>query len=491
MNPLKKGNKVNKRKRSKSPTRSNKKQDTSVEKVTVTEGETSTVPTVTPQLVPLDMTKRDIQVQGLELMELLPPDLPDEGPLDPLLMKSDSLDKLLGKTDDTWRGLAKSLKDVFLPYQQELPVTDQADYVATLGTVYYTSSKSKLVSDPENSGYLKKGETEATVSFLEKFMKANGQWDYIEKQEWFKKGDYVIAIDMNYYPDRSGYKESPLFHKDTGGNNVFVNLVFDNEKPIEATEWFADLAQPSKKRTEWRKGLVPQTYLDDLEVSRKTLQGVYGKGEPVSGGVSEGPHTYVSWVDDLVWHATPTDQPRIVYSAKAAQTSYTSLDKASKRDDFAYDSKQFKRKMLGVEILGTIAESKDTELYKWLEKQNLGPQDVDVNVAKKAWRELYNSSTSGGKALFVQDAAKRDKSPWRIIGAYSEANAYDERLKASSPIKETPIGLSGRRRANSLDPQAMAEVRKANQGVPRSFLRTWVRMLPKDSGELSKAGFVQ
>jgi hypothetical protein len=52
-------------------------------------------------------------------------------------------------------------------------------------------------------------------------------------------------------------------------------------------------------------------------------------------------------------------------------------------------------------------------------------------------------------------------------------------MRSRSPcgevIEETPVGLSGRRRADSEAPEAVEEAGKLNENVPRTFIRTWVR----------------
>lgn len=428
------------------------------------------------------ITKQDIQIS--------PPKESSKKPLHSLLMETGSVDDIIPKEKNTWPTIATRLRKVFLGHQQELPTKeDRARYVANLGTVYYQHGKKRVIrqsgeEEQENIKYLNEGQTgymPEIANFLENLMEANGQWDYINGQDWYTKGEYVIGIDMNYYPDRSEFNpESPKFHKDTGGNNIFVNLIFDNEDQIEKTEWFTDVDQPSKARAKWQQDLLPKSHLKELELSRAALQKEDDKTSVSGGATTAGEkNTYVSWVDDLVWHSSPTENQRIEYNSKVAASSYDSLKR-----NFKYTDKAHKLDVSAVEILGTMAESPETQLYKWLEKADLGAQDITYEVAEKAWYALYDDKV-GGKAKFLQDAAERSKSPWRVTGSTSEANAQDTRLKGSKSIDETPVGLSKRRRANSLNPEAIQQVRKTNEGKPRSFLRTWVRILPKDSSELT------
>jgi hypothetical protein len=488
-----------KRKKSGSTESSVKRQNTGV--TTVMElVDQSTVTTLPPptnpiETTPLVITMPDVQGPLKNVVQDVPK--PAKGSLGSLLMETGSVDELIPKEQNAWPSVAKRLKDVFLTYQKTLPNkkdrTLPEEYTADLCTVYYSAAKGRVTKDGDDAEFCENNEVGDTVDFLETFMKANGQLDYIQRQNWYKSGDYVIGIDVNYYPDRSGYKVAPIFHKDTGGNNLFVNLVFDNQKPIEKTEWFADLAQPSKKRTEWQANLLPDGVLKDLDSTRSllALMPEYAKDQPVKGGVTDDVNAYVSWVDDLVWHATPNNVPRLVFNEKVANNTYTNWNKAASKDNFSYASKQYGRTMLGAELLGTMAEAKGTALAQWLAARELGSQDLDINLAKQAWADLY-SPEAGGKDLFLKDADIRaNMAEWRITGENSEATAPDkDRLPGSKSIKETPQTLSTRRRANSLNPESIEKVRKANEKVERSFLRTWVRVLPRTSDEAVKSGVV-
>jgi hypothetical protein len=404
--------------------------------------------------------------------------------LDSLLMNTGPLDQLV-VGDKIWTAIAATLKKEFLPYCQSLSKEDQAEYVAQLCTVFYAHNKKRVIKTLSDAKYTTK--VDETVAFLEAFMKNNGQWDYIAAQPWYTSGEYVIAIDINYYPDRSGYKVTPIFHKDTGGNNIFVNLIFDNQNNIEATEWFADLEQPSNKRKLWQVTLLPPSHLTELEFARESLRKKFGAKDAVSGGVAKGKNIYVSWVDDLVWHATPSSNRRLAFDADAAMRVYPLLSKTV-NGAFSCEDPLLKVTVLGTEVLATMAECPTTHLATWLKEKGLKSQDVNHEVGKEAWGKLY----SAGEANFLHDAKERGATTWKITGEYSEANAKDGRLTGSVTMKETPAGLSGRDRANSTEENRLAiqEARLVNTGVARSFLRTWVRIVPAKGEEITKAKVV-
>jgi hypothetical protein len=144
-----------------------------------------------------------------------------------------------------------------------------------------------------------------------------------------------------------------------------------------------------------------------------------------------------------------------------------------------------------VELLATMAENQDTNLFRWLASRDLQVQDLDFEQARLAWVLLYGNA--GGQARFTSDAQQRGRVEWRMIGQVADAIAPDTRLtqgpNTGPHVTETPPGLSMVRRVNSGD-LGVKEVAAQNQGVPRSFVRTWVRILSKNSNELKLKGFV-
>lgn len=408
---------------------------------------------------------------GLDLSIPKPVVVRPKKTLDQLYMDTGSLDTLLPDSD--WSNIAF---DLWVDYAAGLG--KKQDRLAELCTVYYKAGKKAQIKEKPASKETQ--QVPKVVAFLEKFMEANGQWDYIREQDWFKEEGYVIGIEVNYYANRLGSGALPGFHKDTAGDNVFANLIFDNDETIEGTEWFADVEEPSAERDKWQKKVLPKTYQTALSQARKDLGTTLGETDKTSNvkGGTVGKHAYVSWVDDLAWHATPTAAKRIVFDMQAAKDAYRNLDPLVGKD-FGYHDSTRGGNILGSEIIATMAEAPGPHLKKWLTTNGLRPQDIDVAQAKKAWNDLYGGGVLNpeGVRRYVADVQERLKSPWRIAGNLSEASAQDDSLLGSKSIKEAPVGLSKRRRANSLPPsEELAKVRAKN--TPRNFLRTWVRLLP-------------
>ncbi|MFJ6670014.1 hypothetical protein ACIQMJ_02770 [Actinosynnema sp. NPDC091369] len=399
--------------------------------------------------------------------------------LESLLMDTGGLAQLLHPDGvRAWARIAAYLAEYFRETVEKADREVLAGYTADVCTAYYAHGKPML---PKKGfiGERVNGLSEAVNQFLQEFMERNGQWDYLRGQEWFRNGDYVVAVEANYYPDRTGANVRPEFHKDTAGINVFANLIFANTQPIEATEWFADLEEPSAKRAQWQRDNLPAGYLKDLAAAREALRGKHTG--PVPGGVAEKEYTYVSWVDDLVWHSTPAESRRVKFTAADAKRAYPELE-ATFAGDFAHADEELEVFVLGAELVRSFADDPNTLLHKWMAEQK---QPVhDLATAREAWRAVYRGVD--GRKRFDQDAETRSRITWRITGTYAIASSPDPNLPGSEKILETPAGLSTRKRSNSLkeNQEALERVRAANAGTPRAFLRTWVRLVRKDSAEL-------
>lgn len=409
---------------------------------------------------------------------------PDQAPvttLDSLLIQTGELaefDVYVAR----WSSLAGELRRAY-------PGDVWKDSVAELCTVYYKHGKKPFTHTKPHGTSTE--QIPVLTDFLHGFMEQNGQWPYIKSQNWYTSGEYVIAVDINFYPDRSGHKGTPAFHKDSGGNNIFVNLIFDNQDTIEATEWVADLTEPSVRRAEWQAKLLPPEHLKELAAARQSLTSEY-KDMEVSGGVTEGRYVYLSWVDDLIWHATPSRFRRVALTEAVAIDMYDALGRRilepvqhnDKRFHFEHTVDSVPTWIGALAVLGSIAECESTALYQWLKTEKKGgTQDLTDTTGPEAWRALYAGAT--GRDTYVADVHKRAaQGTWRVTATSAEAIAKDTTLPGSESIQETPVGLSGRPRANSDPSEEFLRVNALNADTPRRFIRTWVRILPATSDEL-------
>ena len=229
-----------------------------------------------------------------------------------LLLVTGSLNTLptaVAWPDDVWKGLKQSAKSKFGPAGGDVRVGR-----VTLAPSGNVASFKLDENDKQHVDIALLQKTWNT--FLHQFMEANGQLPYMKRQQWFRDGKATVVVDINFYYNRHP-NEAFRFHKDTGGDNLFVNLVFNNKANILATEWIEDLkSDASGKRKALRRNL-PDSQRTEI---RDTRSAFHRRLNPYRlaghGGVRGdvvGPAAYVSWVDELVWHSTPAPLSRTGY----------------------------------------------------------------------------------------------------------------------------------------------------------------------------------
>ncbi|UJB72938.1 hypothetical protein HRE53_30585 (plasmid) [Acaryochloris sp. 'Moss Beach'] len=291
-----------------------------------------------------------------------------------------------------------------------------------------------------------------------------GQLDYIRSRDWYKDGKYGVEIDVNYYVNRP-FGTSPLYwHKDTGGGNIFVNLIFNNPDVIVGTEWTADTQPMTKEKLETLEANMPEEQIKEIREVReaKTLK---GRDEILTSLLKK--YGYVSWVDELMWHSSPFMTNRKKWDK----------DLATKVMQKKVEPEPFMKMETATsyEAMVIINENQDTVLYN--SQREAGPLDADK--ADGWWNQGYNLNGKYKKYV-LQDVEKVKWPNWKVNEAFGHAqDAGDPRVNKPKEIL-SPAGLKGRKRALS-DAKKQKEFAKyAEKETGRNFLRTWVRVKPLD-----------
>ncbi|HEY1397920.1 hypothetical protein [Roseateles sp.] len=322
----------------------------------------------------------------------------------------------------------------------------------------------------------------ACAAFVRGLMRANGQLDHIRRAPWWQEGGLKVRVDMNYYHNRPLDKTSRNvgMHKDTAGDNIFVNLVFTNTAATPATEWTQDRAAiiGRKKEKMLAKG-VPESLLDEFHQAKALLSGLQAPGKDrIEGGVMPA-MAFVSWVDELAWHATPSLLNRLKVTKDMlpqVKTWFQSPGEVSAAKNGP---------TLFINVLGLLhgqapALFDGTGFLEW--------QFSDKGDEVQQWYESHFKVDARAKlleqwvAVLEAEQAKRAGLVGNSLDSELEDFVEDEKDDSSSEEEEEalyqPTGISGRPRSNS-DAETQATVTEAaeQQGL-RSFIRTWVRIEP-------------
>jgi hypothetical protein len=332
---------------------------------------------------------------------------------------------------------------------------------------------------------------------LHPLMIYNGQLAYIATQPWFQSQKYGVLVDVNYYPNR-GYTNAALsMHKDTQGQNLFVNLVFNNSNPMPATEWTFDLQAPTPYKSRHLKLLMPSTVRQEIAKARAFItehaNQVTG-ARTIEGGVAR-EFAFVSWVDELIWHATPFVGSRTKF--------YICLE----HDDVVQNEPGKCRKIVYYVcpwwVVGGGHDERRNEPGTCSKcGQALVPRECGQALVTQLWacpdlqhRNFYygqGNCENCGKTL-----VKASVTRYRLgMGEVIAIDAGDKFGPSVTSPKTRAEGrergyaewtnLGNRPRSNSLTENVDALTKAKNANSKRSFIRSWVRVVPLTAAKRKK-----
>ena len=315
----------------------------------------------------------------------------------------------------------------------------------------------------------------AWLQLLKGFMTKTGQLPYLQRQPWFKDGSVVVIIEVNFYYNRYGAEFG--FHKDTAGDNLFVNLIFNNTEKILATEWIEDLSTEHPEVSAVYNQLMHTDARQALERARSQFaSGAHKTEDPgfVRGGIAEA-GAYVAWTDKLVWHSSPADKSRSekkynVYGALFPAKNY------------------WANKSNGRYALFLLAQHTDTGIFQFARNLN----NLTGSICDDYMRTVVSEDGKvhgPGYNKFKSDRAKykailSDNQVQITRGTEVDTDRYIKDIPNVPIEKYTGITDTVRRR-NSFSTNLAGYVRPTEK---RSFIRTWVR-IHKKTATYFKDGF--
>jgi GNAT superfamily N-acetyltransferase len=293
-----------------------------------------------------------------------------------------------------------------------------------LGTLEYRRGYDLIKNDRQLSS--------AIVENVLETLDQAGQIAYLENLN-LSRDDWVILIEVHYYYRRS--QEAIVFHKDTIGDTVFVNLNFLNTQEILGPEYILNpSAELEKEHTSYIGRNLPDAFMRDLGSQRQTLSG------PTKIKATKIPPKHVvSFVDELIYHATPLPRRRTLRGGQ----------------------------------LGELA--KDKYFLWYTEASNLR---AELQTSKRDTEfDIDEALVMGQKLGLSKDA---------VESAFAES---DKRKKASIPGGKDARGYSLTGVNPAVKPRLKRQVSswsvKKNlpaplpEGTRRQFFRTWVRLIKR------------
>jgi hypothetical protein len=306
---------------------------------------------------------------------------------------------------------------------------------------------------------------------LSTFMYKNGQTPYIYAQEWYKKRKAVVDISVNFYNNRSAQDRTFEFHKDTAGDNLFVNLIFNNSSPMLATEWTVDTRRMKrKKKARMIKHMGDDSVATAIEGNRELIrQGTYSpKGvNRIEGGVAKGEAAFVSWVDELVWHSSPfggsrESSPRMSIYGNPLKY-FHSYGEAGGQD--AADL------LLIVKALRSLRSIEGTSISDFTKSQG-GKKKGDEQIFD--YIKTIVDETGQPEPEWANHRRDIDRYIGQISIDYGEEQASDPSNDDEQITRRMKIATRPRRNSDASKLESLAGASGTTE--KRSFIRTWVQI---------------
>ncbi|TRX57649.1 DUF4157 domain-containing protein [Fulvivirga sp. M361] len=292
-----------------------------------------------------------------------------------------------------------------------------------------------------------------TLSTMEKA----GQLDYLQKSDFggIAESGWKVVIEVHYYRNRPSINN--VFHKDTLGNTLFVNLNYLNTEKIVGPEYVVNPMENEEHMAHISKSL-PGEFLDDRA---SVMEGI---DEPRIIEYAEVPeYGYVSFVDETINHSSPTTEHRTVKGSDIH--TYLRKQDESKYDTYKEGHNKWKKRwtnLWGYESYLPHDERFDAQ--GWLgvfENIEDGDTRYDRNQIRAIERErTVLSNNDIDNLVHIGDHSSFGEVSIPKVKNNGKMTADDRPLK--------------RRMSMNLDREGGIPEKKESGGK-RSFFRTWVR----------------
>ena len=289
-----------------------------------------------------------------------------------------------------------------------------------------------------------------------------GQFKYLQAAG-LPNAEWKILVEVHYI--RARPKDMAGFHKDTQGQTLFVNLNYHvGDYSLRGPEYVVN--PPSSPThdariygTEGKPGTLPKPFTDDLTV----IRGQLGEATEIRSSGTVRPYGYVAFVDEAIHHATPFFDHRYVTPAEfkgyLERTDKAKLDEIVRANGTPQD------------VNTSIIEAGDIKKWNTWREMISGPS------AARYTRETFLPTMSGAEFdLMLENVGAVQNAERQRGGAggwYSASIPNDGRAPIHASNKPPLIRQASNPQLTKDWPKQLPE------DVPRRFLRTWVRAVPK------------
>lgn len=346
------------------------------------------------------------------------------------------------------------------------PVTDQLEDVFKQAKMVNSQDNAIVPQKGPSKGWFEgyplvqaTGQEDKIIFNTLRTMQAAGQLAYL-KESGLINDKWKVVIEIHYYRERA--KNSHVFHKDTLGQTLFVNLNYNTTQTIAGPEFLVN--PPVVEEHELQiADTLPPVFMADLNQVRKNM------AEPEKIETVKVPaYGVVAFVDEAIHHMTPKVGHRTAnpHNIKIAMDRYY-------KDD--YDRAK------------SAYEKYKGQWISWYKFEDYLPKDLQSQASM--WVELIEMTKAPEKTEFDRHEFKKIGVPPQMINdflitgnsGYSKVSIPARKVLGMESPKNTESiksDLDSRRKMLTRRMSMWADSRELpSMGgtEKRSFFRTWVR----------------
>ena len=299
-------------------------------------------------------------------------------------------------------------------------------------------------------------------------LSAANQLAYIQENFQSISPTHHIIVDVDWYRERG--QSDVGFHKDSRGTTLFVNLTYDNAEKMQSAATKPDLEG---------QNVLEQGFPDEIKTDLAKRRDKYKEQGKQSGDLTESeldPYSRLSFSDPSVWHSTPRLDHRVekMSPPQDVNTLEEYLKKAGQPEYLYRGIRKFYSKMNSEIVFKFFRDQKNKKKPTTLGEKSLTKTLLKLGYSKGEVRGYQKDYTPEEfwNALNVDH---------KVSDKYNQHGISDKIVPLNVDNLNETVKKSKRPLSTRIEKEEGLKARLAEEAKrPRTFIRTWVRLVAKE-----------
>lgn len=246
--------------------------------------------------------------------------------------------------------------------------------------------------------------------FVLSTMSDAGQVNYINKNWDTISKTHTVVVDVDCQFDRRGQVG---FHKDSRGRTVFVNLTYTNEKEMQGPEYYEDL-----EGVKLLEEKLPDEVREDIKTRREKKRDEEGIHTIETNRLK--PHGRISFLDPSIWHSTPLMKHRGLLEPRWPVNKEDAIEMLRKEVSADYPWETLTDEVLVGYLANDLYPARPTELsgHGIAEELKLPEEIRERKVKEEAARPRRLSIDLAEKKLTPDKLTEEEQTPRTFVRSW-------------------------------------------------------------------------